>query len=117
MSHYVIGDVQGCFDELQLLCKKIKFNPNKDKLIFAGDYVNRGPKSLEVLDFCLKNKKSIEGVLGNHDCYLLYLIEHKKRNKSLSAILDASYAAKKQSPGVAAAIIGRGASPLRPYNA
>ena len=57
MSHYVIGDVQGCFDELQLLCKKIKFNPNKDKLLFAGDYVNRGPKSLEVLDFCLKNKK------------------------------------------------------------
>ena len=74
MSHYVIGDVQGCFDELQLLCKKIKFNPNKDKLIFAGDYVNRGPKSLEVLDFCLKNKKSIKGVLGNHDLYLLYLI-------------------------------------------
>ena len=89
MSHYVIGDVQGCFDELELLCKKIKFNPNKDKLIFAGDYVNRGPKSLEVLNFCLKNKKSIKGVLGNHDFYLLYLIEYKKRNKSLNAILDA----------------------------
>ena len=89
MSHYVIGDVQGCFDELELLCKKIKFNPNKDKLIFAGDYVNRGPKSLEVLNFCLKNKKSIKGVLGNHDFYLLYLIEYKKRNKSLNTILDA----------------------------
>ena len=55
MSHYVIGDVQGCFDELELLCKKIKFNPNRDKLIFAGDFVNRGTKSLEVLNFCLKN--------------------------------------------------------------
>ena len=53
MSHYVIGDVQGCYDELMLLCKKIKFNPKKDKLIFAGDLVNRGPKSLEVLNFCL----------------------------------------------------------------
>ena len=42
MSHYVIGDVQGCYDELMLLCKKIKFNPKKDKLIFAGDLVNRG---------------------------------------------------------------------------
>ena len=40
MSHYVIGDVQGCYDELMLLCKKIKFNPKKDKLIFAGDLVN-----------------------------------------------------------------------------
>ena len=60
MSHYVIGDVQGCYDELMLLCKKIKFNPKKDKLIFAGDLVNRGPKSFEVLNFCLENKKSIK---------------------------------------------------------
>ena len=53
MSHYVIGDVQGCYDELINLCSKIKFNPKKDTLIFAGDLVNRGPKSLEVLNFCL----------------------------------------------------------------
>ena len=75
MSHYVVGDVQGCFDELISLCKKIKFNPNKDKLIFAGDFVNRGPKSLEVLEFCIQNKRSVSGVLGNHDFYLLYLPE------------------------------------------
>jgi bis(5'-nucleosyl)-tetraphosphatase (symmetrical) len=36
MAHYVIGDVQGCYSELQALVKKIKFNPNKDKIIFAG---------------------------------------------------------------------------------
>ena len=89
MAHYVVGDVQGCFDELIKLCKKIKFNSKKDKLIFAGDLVNRGPKSLEVLDFCLENKKSVKAVLGNHDLYLLYLIEHKKRNKSLKKILEA----------------------------
>ena len=89
MSHYVIGDVQGCFDELIALCKKIKFNPNKDLLIFAGDLVNRGPKSLDVIDFCLKNKKSVKSVMGNHDFYLLYLLEHKKNNKSLKDILNA----------------------------
>jgi len=59
MSHYVIGDVQGCYDELIALTNKIKFDPDKDKLIFAGDLVNRGTKSLEVLNFCIKNKKSI----------------------------------------------------------
>ena len=89
MPHYVIGDVQGCYDELVALTNKIKFNPDKDKLIFAGDLVNRGPKSLEVLNFCIKNKKSIKAVLGNHDLYLLYLIEHKKNNKSLKKILNA----------------------------
>ena len=96
MSHYVIGDVQGCYDELINLCSKIKFNPKKDTLIFAGDLVNRGPKSLEVLNFCLENRKSIKAVLGNHDFYLLYLIEHKKRNKSLKKILSADNISKIQ---------------------
>ena len=94
MSHYVIGDVQGCYDELINLCSKIKFNPKKDTLIFAGDLVNRGPKSLEVLNFCLENKKSIKAVLGNHDFYLLYLIEHKKNNRSLKTILNAKNISK-----------------------
>ena len=88
MPSYVIGDVQGCFDELMLLLDKINFDSNNDELIFAGDLINRGPKSLEVLEFCLKNKKSIEVVLGNHDIYLLYLIHQNKKNYQLAPILE-----------------------------
>ena len=88
MAHYVIGDVQGCYSELQARVKKIKFNPNKDKIIFAGDLVNRGHQSLEVMEFCMRHKGSIKAVLGNHDFYLLYLIEHQKKNKSLKKVLD-----------------------------
>ena len=88
MAHYVIGDVQGCYSELQALINKIKFNPSKDKIIFAGDLVNRGNQSLEVMEFCMKYKGSIKAVLGNHDFYLLYLIEHQKKNKSLKKVLE-----------------------------
>ena len=88
MPSYVIGDVQGCFDELMLLLEKINFDSNNDELIFAGDLINRGPKSLEVLEFCLDNKKSIEVVLGNHDIYLLYLIHQNKKNYQLAPILE-----------------------------
>ena len=79
MPSYVIGDVQGCFDELMLLLDKINFDPKNDELIFAGDLINRGPKSLEVLEFCLKNKKSIEVVLG---LSLIHISEPTRREES-----------------------------------
>ena len=88
MAHYVVGDVQGCFKELEALLKKVNFNKEIDQLIFAGDLVNRGNDSHKVLEFCIKNKKSVSGVLGNHDFYLLYLIEHQKKDKSLKKVLE-----------------------------
>ena len=72
----------------QMQRKKIKFNQEIDQLIFAGDLVNRGKDSHKVLEFCINNKKSVTGVLGNHDFYLLYLIEHQKKDKSLKKVLE-----------------------------
>ncbi|MBL3529571.1 MAG: metallophosphoesterase, partial [gamma proteobacterium endosymbiont of Lamellibrachia anaximandri] len=43
MAAYAIGDIQGCYDELQRLLAFIEFDPSKDKLWLAGDIVNRGP--------------------------------------------------------------------------
>ena len=37
----------------------------------VGDWVNRGPKSLEVLNFCKTHTEMLDGVLGNHDLHLL----------------------------------------------
>ena len=96
MAHYVVGDVQGCFKELKALLRKIKFNYTKDTLVFAGDLVNRGNESEKVLEFCIKNKKSIKAVLGNHDFYLLYLIEHHKKDKSLKKVLESKNVKKYQ---------------------
>lgn len=71
MTHYLIGDVQGCFDELNSLLNKINFNFGVDTLWLTGDIVNRGPKSLETLKFIKKNENSIRIVLGNHDLHLI----------------------------------------------
>jgi len=68
---YIIGDVQGCYDTLQKLLKKIDFNDDRDQLFFLGDVVNRGKKSLETLRFIYSLKENAKMVLGNHDFHLL----------------------------------------------
>ena len=81
MSDYLIGDVQGCFDALQKLLKKIKFSGDKDRLFFLGDVVNRGDKSLETLRFIKDLGDNAQMVLGNHDFHLLACaFSHKTAN-------------------------------------
>ncbi|SFV52106.1 Bis(5'-nucleosyl)-tetraphosphatase, symmetrical [hydrothermal vent metagenome] len=82
MADYAIGDVQGCFTQLQKLLKKINFSIDKDRLFFLGDVVNRGPQSLETLKFIKNLKDNAKMVLGNHDIHLLVCaLTDKKPNK------------------------------------
>lgn len=70
MSTYVIGDIQGCYDELIALLDSIHFSEG-DALWLVGDLVNRGPQSLEVLRFLKNFRGTLHCVLGNHDLHLL----------------------------------------------
>lgn len=81
MATYAIGDVQGCFEPLMQLLKKIKFNKSKDTLWFTGDIVNRGPQSLDVLRFIKSLGKKQITVLGNHDLHLIATYHGAKLNQ------------------------------------
>lgn len=91
MARYAIGDIQGCFRELTLLLEKISFNPSKDTLYLVGDIINRGPQSLEVLEWIYKYQDSIICVLGNHELYLIgryYGIYDETGKDTLNPILN-----------------------------
>ena len=92
MAVYAIGDIQGCYDELQSLLELIHFNPQHDQLWFAGDLVNRGPKSLETLRFIKDLGDRAACVLGNHDLHLIataYGYPLDNDDHTLDAILSA----------------------------
>ena len=92
MAIYAVGDIQGCYTELQQLIEQINFDPARDKLWLVGDLVNRGPDSLGVLRLVKSLGNSAITVLGNHDLHLLAVAEgvaELHRDDTLREILDA----------------------------
>lgn len=93
MATYAIGDVQGCFDELQALVRRCGFRPARDRLWFVGDLVNRGPKSLEVLRWVRGLGDAAVAVLGNHDLHLITQyegFERTRRDDTLQEVMEAA---------------------------
>ncbi|HDM8127371.1 bis(5'-nucleosyl)-tetraphosphatase (symmetrical) ApaH [Vibrio harveyi] len=81
MANYIVGDIQGCFDELQQLLEQVNFSVEHDQLWLAGDLVARGPKSLETLRFVRSLGDSAKVVLGNHDLHLMAVSQGLKKVK------------------------------------
>lgn len=65
MKTFVIGDIHGCFTELEDLLDKAGVAED-DRIIALGDIVDRGPDSVQVLDF-FSDHPSRLSLMGNHE--------------------------------------------------
>lgn len=88
MARYIVGDIQGCFAELQQLLKLISYNPQHDQLFLLGDLVNRGPESLNVLRWAMREQSHVRIVLGNHDLHLLACFHNHVQMHKLDTLAD-----------------------------
>ena len=88
----IIGDVHGCYDELLELLDQLGYevksnddgvpvvvSPQDRKVLFVGDYVDRGPKVVNVLRLVMKMHKNGIAlcVPGNHDVKLVRALRGK----------------------------------------
>ena len=74
MSTYVMSDLHGCFDEFQKMLKKLNFS-DEDQLIIAGDYIDRGKQSLEMMEWIKNPPENVVLIKGNHDEEFIYYID------------------------------------------
>ena len=74
---YAVGDVHGCLEKLRRLLDTIRYDPAADRLIFLGDYIDRGPESKGVLDQLIRLQQDNAAnvfLMGNHeDNFLTYI--------------------------------------------
>lgn len=73
-----MSDIHGCYDEFIQMLRKIQFN-SKDLLICAGDYIDRGPKNFEMLNWIMNVPSNVVLVRGNHDEEYVHNIDIMKK--------------------------------------
>ena len=66
---YVVSDIHGHFDEFMKMLKMIDFKDD-DELYVLGDCIDKGPKSIDTLLYCLEHD-NIHMCLGNHE-FMMY---------------------------------------------
>ena len=99
LNYDLIGDIHGHFNEVQELVKKLGyklkdgnyFHSENRKIIFVGDYIDRGKNQKKVLDFVKKlvDDNCAIALMGNHEfnaiCYSTmingeYIRSHSDKN-------------------------------------
>jgi serine/threonine protein phosphatase 1 len=85
MLTYAIGDIHGCLDLLTRLLRDIREHAGErdHRLVFLGDYIDRGPDSAGVLDHVrdlqARRPERVICLKGNHEDMMLQAVDDPRR--------------------------------------
>jgi serine/threonine protein phosphatase 1 len=82
---YAIGDIHGSLEALERLMEKINPDLQQDRLLFVGDYIDRGPQSKGVVDYLIRLKNlappgQIICLKGNHEAMFLDFLQGREKS-------------------------------------
>jgi serine/threonine protein phosphatase 1 len=90
---YAIGDIHGELQKLRNLMEKIEATglTESDRLVFVGDYIDRGPCVPQVLEYLVELKERRPGDIflrGNHDQVMLEARDYFDKSRGVSVRFD-----------------------------
>jgi serine/threonine protein phosphatase 1 len=76
----VMGDVHGQFEKMQRVLSLCDYQPENDRLVLLGDYVDRGPDSQKVVSEVLRlTQMGATALYGNHEDLMLRALLNRKQ--------------------------------------
>ena len=88
---YAVGDIHGRYDKLVELLGRIDVDFSSDRLVFLGDYVDRGEQSYEVIEHLVALKKhhpypQTVFLKGNHEDMMEKYLADQRRPTDLGEL-------------------------------
>lgn len=84
MNYFIVGDVHGCYYTLKKLLQN--WDSDRQKLIFVGDYINKGKHSRKVVELVRELQYRYPGTVcikGNHEYEMVRYIEDGTKNSDI----------------------------------
>jgi len=92
---YVIGDVHGCMRPLRDIAEwledDLNHRPPRDwRIVYLGDYIDRGPDSRGVIDFVISqmSARRVYALRGNHDQFMIDFLGGESTAASFQTWMD-----------------------------
>jgi serine/threonine protein phosphatase 1 len=82
MNTFVFSDIHGCYDELLALIRQLPLHPERDRIVFMGDYIDRGPDSRRVIEQMMDWQAQYPHwvfLTGNHEDMMLDALQNDGR--------------------------------------